>query len=101
MHPQALHDLIYARNKAVFDQFLQFPKPVIAAINGPAIGASVTTATLCDALLVAEAASLSTPFARLGVPPEGCSSVLEKQCTHSHVPLGFKSLLCMGPYWSE
>lgn len=75
MHPQALHDLIYARNKAVFDQFLQFPKPVIAAINGPAIGASVTTATLCDALLVAEAASLSTPFARLGVPPEGCSSV--------------------------
>jgi enoyl-CoA hydratase/carnithine racemase len=76
MHPQKLHDLIYQQNKMVFDVFLDFPKPLIAALNGPAIGASVTTATLCDALLMAEeTATLSTPFAKLGVPPEGCSSV--------------------------
>ena len=56
-----------------FDMFLDFPKPIIAAINGPAIGASVTSATLCDAIIMAEeGATLSTPFARLGVPPEGC-----------------------------
>ena len=68
---------MFARqNKMVFDAFLDFPKPIIAAINGPAIGASVTTATLCDALLMAQgAATISTPFHRLGVPPEGCSSV--------------------------
>ena len=75
MHPQTLHDTIYEKNRQVFDTFLDFPKPLIAAVNGPAIGASVTTATLCDALLMSAGATLSTPFARLNVPPEGCSSV--------------------------
>ena len=51
MHPQTLHDLIYQKNKLVFDAFLDFPKPIIAAVQG-AIGASVTTATLCDALVM-------------------------------------------------
>ena len=59
----------------LFELFLDFPKPIIAAVNGPAIGASVTSATLCDALLASDTATFSTPFARLGVPPEGCSSV--------------------------
>lgn len=75
MHPQTLHDLIYRNTKLLFDQFLDFPKPLIAAMNGPAIGAPVTTAALCDALIMNEHATLSTPFARLGVTPEGCSSV--------------------------
>ena len=35
----------------------------------------MTTATLADCVVAAEGASFSTPFARLGVPPEGCSSV--------------------------
>jgi peroxisomal 3,2-trans-enoyl-CoA isomerase len=48
---------------------------LLAAINGPAIGASVTSATLCDAIIAAEGATFSTPFVRLGLPPEGCSSV--------------------------
>jgi Delta3-Delta2-enoyl-CoA isomerase len=75
MHPQVLHDLIVTHNQSVFDKFFDFPKPIIVAMNGPAIGASVTTASTCDALLMAENATLLTPFARLGVPPEGCSSV--------------------------
>ena len=48
---------------------------MIAAVNGPAIGASVTTATLSDAIIAADSASFNTPFTRLGVTPEGCSSV--------------------------
>mmetsp|Transcript_5464 Transcript_5464/g.7100 ORF Transcript_5464/g.7100 Transcript_5464/m.7100 type:complete len:336 (-) Transcript_5464:74-1081(-) len=75
MHPQTLHDMIVKHNQEVFESFLDFPKPLIAALNGPAIGASVTTATLCDAMIMAEDATILTPFARLGVPPEGCSSV--------------------------
>ena len=75
MWPRALRAMIYANNKKVFDVFLDFPKPLVVAVNGPAIGATVTTSTLADAIVASERATFSTPFARLGVPPEGCSSV--------------------------
>ena len=65
MWPKQLHDQIYTFNKRVFDTFLEFPKPCVA-VNGPAIGASVTTATLADCVVAAKGASFSTPFARLG-----------------------------------
>jgi len=75
MHPQKLHDFICKNNAAIFDAFIDFPKPLMVAANGPAIGACVTSATLCDAIIASEKATFSTPFAKLGVPPEGCSSV--------------------------
>lgn len=78
-HPKTLHRMIVEHNQALFDAFLEVPKPIIAAVNGPAIGASVTSATLCDALVASEKATFSTPFTALGVPPEGCSSVLFEQ----------------------
>jgi enoyl-CoA hydratase/carnithine racemase len=74
-HPAVLHEFIRTTNQALFDMFLTFPKPILVAANGPAIGASVTTATLCDGIVASQEATFSTPFARLGVPAEGCSSV--------------------------
>jgi len=76
MAPKKLHQLIVAHNQALFDAFLDVTKPILVAINGPAIGASVTSATLCDGIIAAETATFSTPFHRLSVPPEGCSSKL-------------------------
>jgi len=74
-HPRKMHAQIVANNEALFNLFLDFPKPMLIAVNGPAIGASVTSATLCDGIVASEKATFSTPFAALGVTPEGCSSV--------------------------
>merc|ERR1712020_118420 len=75
MHPKKLHTMIRTSNQAVFDAFLDFPKPILIAANGPAIGACVTSASTCDAILASEQATFLVPFARLSIPPEGCSSV--------------------------
>ena len=74
-HPRKMHATIVENNEALFNLFLDFPKPMLVAVNGPAIGASVTSATLCDGIIASEKATFSTPFAALGVTPEGCSSV--------------------------
>lgn len=73
-HPRAVHEFIRTSNQELFDTFIDFPKPILVAFNGPAIGATVTSSTLCDAAIASESATFSTPFARLGVTPEGCSS---------------------------
>jgi enoyl-CoA hydratase/carnithine racemase len=73
--PRQLREMIRVHNQALFDRFIEYPKPILIAVNGPAIGATATSATLCDAIIASEKASFSTPFAKLGVTPEGCSSV--------------------------
>ena len=49
-------------------------KPVIAAINGPAVGFGVTLTLAMDIRLASSAAKLGFVFARRGVVPEACST---------------------------
>jgi enoyl-CoA hydratase/carnithine racemase len=49
-------------------------KPVIAAINGPAVGVGITMTLPMDIRLVAEGARIGFVFVRRGIVPEACSS---------------------------
>jgi enoyl-CoA hydratase/carnithine racemase len=49
-------------------------KPVIAAINGPAVGVGITMTLPMDIRLAAEGAKIGFVFTRRGIVPEACSS---------------------------
>ena len=53
---------------------VRVPKPVIAAINGPAVGVGATMTLPMDIRLAADDARIGFVFARRGIVPEACSS---------------------------
>ncbi|KAG2222157.1 hypothetical protein INT45_007174 [Circinella minor] len=62
--------------KYLVDELITFPKLLIASVNGPAYGISVTTLALCDVVYCVPHATFTTPFMKLGFAAEGCSSYL-------------------------
>lgn len=65
---------------AGFDAFLPalstFPKPLLAAVNGAAVGIGVTMLLHCDIVLLSDQARLRLSFTAMGAVPEAGSTVL-------------------------
>jgi enoyl-CoA hydratase len=51
----------------IIEEMLAFPLPVIAAVNGPAVGLGCSLAVLCDIVLIAETAHLADPHVSVGL----------------------------------
>jgi enoyl-CoA hydratase len=58
------------------DALLDHPHPLIAAVNGPALGGGFAMALMCDIRLAAESASFGWPELRMGIPTGYGSTLL-------------------------
>ena len=72
--PQVAHTAVDNYIRTFVEAFIVFPKPLVCAVNGPAVGVAATLLGLCDIVYASDTATFHTPFMALGQSPEGCSS---------------------------
>jgi enoyl-CoA hydratase/carnithine racemase len=58
----------------MIDQLVEFPKPLLCAVNGIALGIGATMLGLADLVLMSRDARIRCPFTALAVAPEAASS---------------------------
>lgn len=76
-----------------------FPKPLLAAVCGPAVGIGTTLLFHCDLVYAGDNAAFSMPFANLGLCPEAASSVLVPQMLGYH--RAAEALMLGEPFFAE
>lgn len=60
--------------RTFINTFIQFRKPIVAAVNGPALGLGAAILPLCDVVWANEKAWFQTPYMSYGQTPDACSS---------------------------
>ena len=76
-----------------------FPKPLVAAVCGPAVGVGTTLLFHCDLVYAGDNAAFSMPFVNLGLVPEAASSLLVPQMFGYH--RAAEALLLGEPFMAE
>ena len=80
-------------------ELVAFPKPVIAAVCGPAVGIGTTLLFHCDLVYAGDNAAFSMPFVNLGLCPEFASSVMAVQALGYH--RAAEALMMGDPFMAE
>src|SRR5262249_47732678 len=67
------------------ERLINADTPLVAAVQGHAVGVGVTMLLHCDLVYIAEGAKLTTPFVDLGLVPENASSLtIPERLGHAH-----------------